>query len=167
MQDIAFATLLFGIYFVSACCFLDNPNQSLISQDLITSSSGESEPKSELIRVEVSISTLPELGSGVDQPSPIAEAPKTEFEPEPEVEIDRSDIQVQKPTLEELLEGIDVDSLQLRPARKICGRLTPPIVQKVNGKDAPLSWLRSQIKSRLSEKPTEVVPVIQEILKAS
>jgi hypothetical protein len=117
--------------------------------------------------VEVSISTLPELGSGVDQPSPIAEAPKTEFEPEPEVEIDRSDIQVQKPTLEELLEGIDVDSLQLRPARKICGRLTPPIVQKVNGKDAPLSWLRSQIKSRLSEKPTEVVPVIQEILKAS
>lgn len=167
MQDIAFATLLFCVYFLGACYFLDKPNQNFINQNSLTSSSREFGSKSEVIPVELLTSALPELGLGIDQPIPIAEAPKTEFEPEPEVEIDRSNIQVQKPTLEERLEGIDVDSLQLRPARKICGRLTPPIVQKVNGKDAPLSWLRSQIKSRLSEKPTEVVPVIQEILKAS
>jgi hypothetical protein len=43
--------------------------------------------------------------------------------------------------------------------RSICGRLG--IQQKVNGKDAFLSWLRSQIKSRLSEKPTEVESIIQ------
>ncbi len=70
-----------------------------------------------------------------------------------------------EPTLEELLLDIDIDTLQLRPARKICSRLD--IQQKVNGKDAPLSWLRSQIKSRLSEKPTEVAPIIQEVLEAA
>ncbi len=42
-----------------------------------------------MIPVELSTSVLPELGSGIDQPIPIAEAPKAKFEPEPEREIDR------------------------------------------------------------------------------
>ena len=98
-------------------------------------------------------------------PSTIAEALSSEFEPEPELESSRLESANQEPTLEEQLLGIDLDTLQLRPARKICGRLG--IQQKVNSKDAPLSWLRAQIKAKLSEKPTEVVPVIQEVLLAS
>jgi hypothetical protein len=111
-----------------------------------------------------------------DQPIPIdnvetfnqdlwADEPITESDPQPESEIELTDIRHQEPTLDELLEEIDLDTLQLRPARKICGRLG--IQQKVNSKDAPLSWLRSQIKSRLSEKPSEVAPIIQEILEAA
>jgi hypothetical protein len=69
------------------------------------------------------------------------------------------------PTLEQLLKGIDLDKLQLRPARKIAGRLN--IQQKVNGKDQPLFFLRAQIKKRVSEQPQEVAPVIEEILRAS
>jgi hypothetical protein len=98
-------------------------------------------------------------------PSTIAEASSSELEPEPELEISTLESPNQEPTLEEQLLGIDLDTLQLRPARKICSRLG--IQQKVNSKDAPLSWLRAQIKAKLSEKPTEVVPVIQEVLLAS
>ena len=68
-------------------------------------------------------------------------------------------------TIGELLSGVDLDKLQLRPARKIAGKLG--IQQKVNGKDQPLSWLRAQIKKRFSEKPIETAPVIVEALKAS
>jgi hypothetical protein len=66
------------------------------------------------------------------------------------------------PTLEELLLGIDLDTMPLRPARKIAGKLG--IAQKVNGKDAPLAWLRAQIKNRLSEKPIETAPIILEVM---
>jgi len=83
------------------------------------------------------------------------------------VETEPAQVTVEKPakeSQEELLKDIDLDTLQLRPARKICGKLG--IQQKVNGKDTPLLWLRAQIKSRLSEKPQETVTVIEEILRA-
>lgn len=38
------------------------------------------------------------------------------------------------------LQGINIEKLQLRPARKIAKALN--IAQKVHGKDAPVSWLR-------------------------
>jgi hypothetical protein len=66
------------------------------------------------------------------------------------------------PTLEELLEGIDLDTLPLRAARKIAGKLG--IAQKVNGKDAPLAWLRTQIKNRLSDLPIETAPIILAVM---
>lgn len=83
---------------------------------------------------------------------------------------DTEESRVDKPeknpeTIVELLSGFDLDKLQLRPARKIAGKLG--IQQKVNGKDQPLSWLRAQIKKRFSEKPIETAPVIVEALKAS
>ncbi len=45
------------------------------------------------------------------------------------------------------LAGINLDTLQLRPARKMAKLLG--ISQKVNGRDQPLSWLRVQIKAKL------------------
>ncbi len=152
MQDVLFATVLFVAYFSFVCC--------LLSERTSVKSPLPAQPQSE----EVACSTLVE-NLWDDQPITMASALGAEVDPKPEREIEMSDERYQEPTLEELLEGIDLDSLQLRPARKICGRLG--IQQKVNGKDAPLSWLRSQIKSRLSEKPTEVAPIIQEILKAA
>jgi hypothetical protein len=152
MQDVLFATLLFVAYFSFVCC--------LLSKRTSVESSLSAQHQSE----EVACSTLVE-NPWDDQPITLVEALAAEVDQKPELEIEMLDERHQEPTLEERLEGIDLDSLQLRPARKICGRLG--IQQKVNGKDAPLSWLRSQIKSRLSEKPTEVVPIIQEVLKAA
>ncbi len=51
---------------------------------------------------------------------------------------------------------------KLSLTRKIAGK--PGIAQKVNGKDAPLAWLRAQIKNRLSEKPIETAPIILAVM---
>jgi hypothetical protein len=51
---------------------------------------------------------------------------------------------------------------KLSLTRKIAGKLG--IAQKVNGKDAPLAWLRAQIKNRLSEKPIETAPIILQVM---
>ena len=152
MESIAFATLLFVAYFCAACCFFYNPKNS----NLTTTESVPLEPTED----EDLVQDLWEP----EEPITLAQALSAEFDPQPVVE-ETLESPNQEPTLKELLQGINIDTLQLRPARKICSRLG--IQQKVNGKDAPLSWLRSQIKSRLSEKPTEVVPIIQEVLEAA
>ena len=70
-----------------------------------------------------------------------------------------------KPTIDELLIGVDLETLKLRPARKIASALG--LAQKVNKRDLPLEWLRAQIKKRLEQTPTETAQVIKEILHAS
>ena len=145
MQDIIFATVLFVAYFSFVCCLLDERT------------SIESPPSAQPQPEEVAeLGIVEDLWD--DQPITIAEAPGAEVDLEPELSSSTLESRNLEPTLEELLLGTDLDTLQLRPARKICGRLG--IQQKVNGKDAPLSWLRLQIKSRLSEKPIEVAPII-------
>ncbi|NEQ20181.1 MAG: hypothetical protein F6K28_13230 [Microcoleus sp. SIO2G3] len=152
MESLAFATLLFIVYFCAACCFCYSPkNSNLTTTDSVSLEATEDE---DLVQ---------DLWEA-DEPITLAQALSAEFDPQPVVE-EAPESPNQQPTLEQLLTDIDLDTLQLRPARKICSRLG--IQQKVNGKDAPLTWLRSQIKSRLSEKPTEVAPIIQEILEAA
>ena len=145
MQDIIFATVLFVAYFSFVCCLLDE--HTSIESPL------PAQPQPEEV---AELGIVEDLWD--DQPITIAEAPGAEVDLEPELSSSTLESRNLEPTLEELLLGTDLDTLQLRPARKICGRLG--IQQKVNGKDAPLSWLRLQIKSRLSEKPIEVAPII-------
>lgn len=73
----------------------------------------------------------------------------------------------QEITLEELLLGVDLDKLQLRPARKIAKVLG--IAQKVRGRDQKLGFLRGQIKLKLQEMHSlqpEVVAAVREELIA-
>lgn len=70
-----------------------------------------------------------------------------------------------KPALDELLTGVDLETLKLRPARKIASALG--VAQKVNRKDLPIEWLRAQIKKRLEQTPHETAQVIASVLKAS
>jgi len=163
MQDFLFAALLFVCYFVFACYFF-SPSKSQQTEPTVFSIPSEKAMASPTLEISVRQASVCEAWSS-ELPSTIAEALSSEFEPEPELESSTLESPNQEPTLEELLLGIDLDTLQLRPARKICSRLG--IQQKVNSKDAPLSWLRSQIKNRLSEKPTEVAPIIQEVLEAA
>lgn len=68
-------------------------------------------------------------------------------------------------TLDELFLSIDIDKLQLRPARKIAKALG--IAQKVNKKDQPISWLRAQIKAKLQqfqEVPPEALLAVRDLL---
>lgn len=70
-----------------------------------------------------------------------------------------------KPALDELLAGVDLDSLKLRPARKIAKLLNIP--QKLNSKDKPLGFLRAQIKAelqQLEEVPAEAIEAVRGLL---
>ena len=61
------------------------------------------------------------------------------------------------------LTHIDIDKLQLRPARKIAKALN--IAQKINGRDQTLSFFRSQIKAKLQQSEAlsaETVEVLRE-----
>jgi hypothetical protein len=180
METIAFATLLFVVYFCSACCFLYNP-QTAVSAEASTSVPVVAAFKSTVTPEKITVASLPstiEVAAASQEPSQDEELEADIWEPasthdevsiaskEPEQIVLEEPTEVEAaPTLEQLLEDIDLDKLQLRPARKIAGKLN--IQQKVNGKDQPLGFLRAQIKKRLSEQPQEVAPVIKEILRAS
>lgn len=69
--------------------------------------------------------------------------------------------------LKELLLGVDLDRLQLRPARKLAKVLG--IAQKTNGRDQKLTFLRGQIKLKLQETRSlkaEVIAVLKAELTA-
>ncbi len=66
---------------------------------------------------------------------------------------------------EQLLAGVNLDKLPLRLARKVAKVLG--IAQKVNNKDVPISFLRVQIKSKLTqsqELPLETFNTISQLL---
>lgn len=89
-----------------------------------------------------------------------SEPPAPAVEPVPDPELPTVPL-----SLEEVLQGVDIDTLQLRPARKIAKALS--IAQKVNGRDQPLSWLRAQIKARLQqpqEVPAEALKAVRDLL---
>ena len=71
----------------------------------------------------------------------------------------------EKPTVEELLDGIEVEKITLRKARKIASRLG--IKQKVNSKDQPKSWLVAQIAKRLEATPIATAAVIKEVYQTA
>ncbi len=61
------------------------------------------------------------------------------------------------------LEGIDLDRLPLRPARKVCQAVGLP--QKVSGKNLPVATLRRNIQALLQEEPG-LVQVVAQVLSA-
>lgn len=73
-------------------------------------------------------------------------------------------IDVSNPELEDLLQGVGLDQLKLRQARKIAKALG--IAQKVNGRDQKLASLVSQIKLKLQQPKVEIVEVVQQELLA-
>jgi hypothetical protein len=64
--------------------------------------------------------------------------------------------------------SLDVDSLSLRELRQVIRALNEGLAkndpqrirQKVNKKDAPLDWLKSQVKTRLKEEPHQLENVL-------
>jgi hypothetical protein len=62
-----------------------------------------------------------------------------------------------------ILAGIDLESLPLRPARKVCRAVGLP--QKVSGKNLPVATLRRNIQARLQEEPG-LAQVVAQVLSA-
>ncbi len=186
METIAFATLLFVVYFCSACCFFYNPKTSATAatstsvpvmaaaKSTVTPEAQPTAPLPTAIEVAATLTLASqdeELEGDKREPAtaqvevPIASKEPEQVPLEEPARVEDAPSSQSEPTLEQLLKGIDLDKLQLRPARKIASRLN--IAQKVGGKDQPLGFLRAQIKKRLEEQPQEVAPVIEEIKRAS
>ena len=68
------------------------------------------------------------------------------------------------PTIAASLDGLDLDRLPLRQARKVARALG--IKQKVSGKDKPVKFLRAEIKQRLKAEPTTTAETLQAVLAA-
>lgn len=71
----------------------------------------------------------------------------------------------EKLAIADLLDGIEVEKLTLRKARKVAKALD--IRQKVRGKDRPKGWLLKQIAKKLKADPVEVAPIIVEQVQAA
>lgn len=69
------------------------------------------------------------------------------------------------PKLEDLLQGMSIDKLKLRQARKIAKVLG--IAQKINGRDQKLAFLINQIKLKLQQAKVEVTELVRQELLAS
>lgn len=139
MEDFATGLFFFCIYF-SFVCWLITPSES--SAAVVNATP---------LETQVPTATAPTMAD-------YRRAFDVELEPDLEAQGSES-------SFADKLEDIDVESIGIREARKIAGRLG--IKQKVNGKDQPLGWLRVQIKKRLEEEPQSVVPVIQQVLSVA
>ncbi len=71
----------------------------------------------------------------------------------------------EKPTIEELLEGIEIKDITLRKARKIASVLK--IKQTVNRQSQSKALLLKQIEKKLKANPIEVAPIIVEKVNAA
>ena len=67
--------------------------------------------------------------------------------------------------MEKLLDGVEVEKLTLRKARKVAKALD--IRQKVNGRDQPKAWILKQIAKKLKANPEKVAPIIVEKVRAA
>ena len=83
----------------------------------------------------------------------------SDVEPETTTEVTAVTEVKDKPVaIVDLLEGIEVEKLTLRKARKVAKTLG--IRQSVKGKCQPKAWLLKQIAQKLKANPIEVAPII-------
>ena len=76
-----------------------------------------------------------------------------------------TEVEEKSAAIADLLEGIEVEKLTLRKARKVAKALD--IRQKVGGKDQPKAFLVAQIAKKLKANPVEVAPIIVEQVRAA
>lgn len=188
MEDILFSVFLYGVVF-SFLCWLTTP--TITTSDTATvvvanSSQSATHPSKsgESVKAQSTSTNSEHQHKGnkaktraasvrTTQTPPKAPQPpqsvltlsqlKTAFavEPDPDSEVPVTPAQKTLPPIDPKA----IDKLKLRQARKIASQLG--IRQKINGKDQPLSWLRSQIKQRLKTDTKVAVPIIRASLVAS
>ena len=158
INDILLPPFLFIVFFCAASVFLSVPKrQPLTTQSEATRADSQQATKQPQALAPPTPFPLPASQQQSNQPVPLSQ--EMSALNESPVECPQSSV----PSLEELLDGIDLDKLPLRKARKIASRLG--LKQKLNQRDKPLSWLRAQIKKRLTEssQPQAVASVIREL----
>ncbi|NET55390.1 MAG: hypothetical protein F6K47_04135 [Symploca sp. SIO2E6] len=192
MEDMLLATALFIVYFCFTCCLLNPPKATATTATVPTTSQPKAEEVVDAPQVpqqeEVSKEAIAIDGNDwtEQERAIIAESPailadlhyclnSTYFDglwTENNMEFLKSllpPVTPEEPTAHDLLDGIEVEQITLRQARKIAKRLN--IKQTVTNhgkkKDKPLDWLKREIRQRLEKSPKAVAPVIHEVLSAA
>ncbi|NES95464.1 MAG: hypothetical protein F6K32_09560 [Desertifilum sp. SIO1I2] len=86
---------------------------------------------------------------------------------------DEQTADIRNTNIDTALELGQIEQLTLRQCRAVIRSLNARLPKsdrirlKINGKDAPTSWLRLQIKQHLENRQQQVAPILEEILKAS
>lgn len=125
-------------------------------------------PKSLPLLPDPWVLPIDEIAEAIAQPQQTAQSqqkPALLLPPAKEISIQPPLLTVAELKLNQLSSGINIDKLQLRPARKLAKALN--IAQKINGRDQTLSFLRNQIKVKLQQLealPVETVEVLREVL---
>ncbi|NEP10268.1 MAG: hypothetical protein F6K14_08620 [Symploca sp. SIO2C1] len=165
MQDFIFATALFLVYFCAASCFLYNPE----SATAVTTLPATSEPKEEVVVDTPQVPQELEVSIEIDG-NDWTEEERAVISSNPAIlESFLPPVTPQESSLDELLEGIEVEQITLRQARKIAKRLGIKQTVTNNGKkkDKPLNWLRREIRQSLEKSPETAAPVIHEVLSVA
>ena len=90
----------------------------------------------------------------------------SDVEPETTTEVTTvTEVEEKPAAIANLLEGIEVEKLTLRKARKVAKALD--IRQKVRGKDQPKAWLLKKIAQKLKDNPEKIAPIIVEKVQAA
>lgn len=169
MEDTLLSIVLFIAYFCTLSCLLYSPGNSEKPQKVAT--------KAHILPIEKAVAQmLDELENS--EPLPVTaesfsfsevskdEGKQVESEFSEAIASEKVESAIEPPmqTQKEPLKAeeqteIDLSKLPLRQARKVAKALN--IHQKVNGKDAPVKWLRLQILQRVQEEPTAIATVYE------
>ena len=160
INDILLPPFLFIVFFCAVSVFLSVPErQPLTTQSEATQADSQQATKQPQALAPPTPFPLPASQRQSNQPVSLSQE-MSNLNESP-VECPQSNV----PNLEDLLDGIDLDRLPLRKARKIASRLG--IKQKINGVDQRVTYLRAQLFLCLREKPVETAAVIREVLSAA
>ncbi|VEP18671.1 conserved hypothetical protein [Hyella patelloides LEGE 07179] len=151
MEDTLFGYLLFVIIYTFLCCLFHQP---------VTASTPTTSPV-----VKDNISSSSDQTAQKDETSLVVQGSKEHEQRHNKTTTTKVENVTENVSIEALLEGIEVNKITLRQARKIASALH--IRQKVNGKDQPKKWLVSQIAKRLEANPAEVAPIIVAKVRAA
>ncbi|NEP59232.1 MAG: hypothetical protein F6K31_19795 [Symploca sp. SIO2G7] len=192
MEDFIFATALFIVYASFLCCLLNPPKATATVATVPTTSQPKAEEvvdapsmpvQKEITAADIAIDgndwTEEEQAIIASNPEIIANLGyclgskafdglwtknNIEF-----IESLLPPVTAQEPTVDDLLDGIAVEKITLRQARKIAKRLNIKQTVTNNGikKDKPLDWLRREIRQCLEKSPQVAAPVIHEVLSAA
>jgi hypothetical protein len=169
MENTLLSIVLFIAYFCTISCLIYSPSNSEKSQNVATKAHTlpiekavaqmlDELENSESLPVTAESFPFPEVSKneGKQVESHFNEAmaaEKVELAIEPPTQSQKEQLKAEEET------EIDLSKLPLRQARKVAKALN--IHQKVNGKDAPVKWLRLQILQRVQEEPNAIAKVYE------
>jgi hypothetical protein len=172
MEDIMFATFLYAAIICFVCCLRYQPS---CTATVVTNTADLQVDESQLSDMNQALTPFSEqnveLDNALIETETISHLPVTHYIKEA-LEAEDSQPTSLSTSQDSLHIVLDPSKLTLRQCRAVIREINKGlpkqdrIRQKINGKDAPADWLRSQIARYLEVHPS-IAMAVEELLKAS